>query len=119
MTCIQKNIAWVENERVANRAIEIWGDIVKRIKLVAAKFPSKQPKHKASFNNLKEHCTNEIIIIYLHFFRDVAAYFNTFLIKFQTDGSMVLFLSEEISETLRWVMIFFIRKDTLKPTDNS
>ena len=98
----------MENETVANRAIEIWGDIVKLIKLFAAKSPSKEPKHNASFNNLKEHYINEFIIVYLHFFRDVAVYLNAFLIKFRTDGSIVLFLSKKIGEILRWVMVFFI-----------
>ena len=31
----------VENERVADQAIEIWGDTVELIKLFAAKVPSK------------------------------------------------------------------------------
>ena len=32
---------WVENKMVANRAVEIWDDIVELIKLFAAKAPSK------------------------------------------------------------------------------
>ena len=112
VACIQKNTAWVENERVANRAIEIWGDIAELIKLFAAKAPSKQPKDNASFNNLKGHYTNEFIIVYLHLFRDVAACLNAFLIKFQTDGKMVLFFSKEIGGILcrLWVSLFEKRR---------
>ena len=73
---------WVKNERVANRAIEIWSDIAELIKLFAAKVPNKQPKDNASYNKLKEHYTNSFIIAYLHLFRDVAAGLNGFLIKF-------------------------------------
>ena len=80
---------WVEIERVANWAIEIWGDIVMLIKLFTAKFPSKQPKDNALCNTWKEHYTNPFIIVCLYLFRDAAARLNGFLIKFQTNGAMV------------------------------
>ena len=102
---------WVENERVANRAIEIYGGIVELIKLFATKTPSKQPKDNASYNNLKGHYNNPFIVVYLYLFWDVAAHLNGFLIKFQTDDPIVPFLSEKMGGILRWLMDFFIRKE--------
>ena len=98
----------MENEIVASRAIDIWEDFVKLIKLYIAKAPNKQPKDNISYNNLKEYYTNPLIAVYLHLFRDVAARLNCFLIKFQTDGPMIHFIGEEISGILRWLMGFFI-----------
>ena len=78
------------------------------MKLFAAKAPRKQPKDNASYNNLKAHYTNPFITVYLHLFRDVTAHLNGFLIKFQTDGPMVPFLSEETGGILQWLVGFFI-----------
>ena len=112
-------IWWVKNDLVANLVIEIKVDIAELINSFAAKVPSKQPKNNASYNNLKEHYTNPFTIVYLHLFRDIAARLNGFLIKFQTDGPMVPFLSEEKCKTLRWFMGFFILKEVLKAADTS
>ena len=87
---------WVENEIVARRAIDIWEDFVKLIKLYVATAPSKQPKDNISYNNLKVDHTNPLIVVNLHLFGDVAARLNCFIIKFQTDGPMMPFLGEEI-----------------------
>ena len=94
-------IRWVENEIVASRAIDIWEDFVKLVKLYVAKAPSKQPKDNISYSNLKEYHTNPLIVVYLHLFRDVAARLNCFLIEFQTNGPMIPFLGKEISGILR------------------
>ena len=112
-------IWWVKNDLVANRVIEIKGDIAELTNSFAAKVPSKRPKDNASYNNLKEHYTNPFIIVYLHLFRDIAARLNGFFIKFQTDGPMVPFLSEEKCKILRWFMGFFILKEVLKAADTS
>ena len=74
---------WVENEPVANRAIEIWADYVKLIKVFLGKCPSSQPKGNKSYDNLKEYHCNPLIMVYLHLFRDAAARLNYFLVKFQ------------------------------------
>ena len=109
---------WVENEIVANRAIDIWEDFVQLMKVFVAKAPRKQPKDNISYNNLKAYHTNPLIVIYLHLFRDVAARLNCFLIKFQTDGPMVPFLSEEMGGILRWLLGFFIKKEVLKAANS-
>ena len=74
-------------------------------------------KDNASYNNLKEHYINPFIIVYLHLFRDVAARLNGFLIKFQTDGVKVSFLSKEMGGILWWLMGFSILKEVLKAAD--
>ena len=110
---------WMENESVANQAIDISCDIVELIKLFAARAPNKQLKDNASYINLKEHYTNPFIKVYLHLFRDAAACLNGFLLTFQTDGPMVPFLSEEMGGILGWLMGFFIRKEVSKVVDTS
>ena len=109
----------MENEPVANRAIEIWEDYVKLIQVFVGKCHSKQPKDNKSYDHLKECHTNPLISVYLHLFRDVAARLNSFLVKFQTDAPMVPFLSEEMSGILRWLMSFFIQKDVLKKANSA
>ena len=110
---------WVENEIVANRAIEFWSYIVKLIKLFLAKAPSRQPKDILSYKNSMEQHLNPLVIVYLHLFRDVAARLNVCLIKLQTDSPMVPFLAEEIDGILRWLMRFFVKKGVLKATDST
>ena len=110
---------WVENESVSDRAIAIWNDYVKLIDFFTSKVPSKQPKSNKSYEVLKQHRNNSLIIVYLNLFRDVAARLNNFLVKFQTDAPMVPFLSDEISSILRWLMSFFINSEVLKKASSS
>ena len=50
----------------------------------------------------------------LHLLRNVAARLNCFLTKFQTDGPMGAFHSEEMSGISWWLMGFFTQKEILK-----
>ena len=105
---------WVENEPVANRAIEIWADYVKLIKVFLGKCPSSQPKDNKSYDDLKEYHCNPLIMVYLHLFRDVAARLNNFLVPMMPMIPMIPFLSDEICSILRWLMSFFIQSEVLK-----
>ena len=79
-----------------------------------AKVPIKQPT-----SIRKDYYTNHLIVVYLHFLRNVATRLNCSLIKFQTDGPTVPFHSEEMVKILWWLMSFFIQKEVLKAANSN
>ena len=93
-------------EIFASRAIDIWEDFFKLIKLFVAKVRSTQINNILC-NNLKEQ-----IPIYsswsIYLLRNVAARLNCFLIKFQIEGPMVLFTVKKLVEICGglWVSLF-------------
>ena len=66
---------WVENEKVADRAILGWPHIVEIVRFWQKLVPSKQPKGK-SYTTLKEAAFDTLMIPKLQFFR---AFFMTLL----------------------------------------
>ena len=91
-------------------AIDIWEDFVKLIKLFVVTVRSKQLKQYI-MQQLKRVSYQSFD---LHLLRNVAARLNCFLTKFQTDGPMGAFHSEEMSGISWWLMGFFTQKEILK-----
>ena len=68
---------WVENKKVADRAILVWPHIVEIVRFWQKLVPSKQPKCK-SYTTLKEAASDMLMIPKLQFFMYVASVLDPF-----------------------------------------
>ena len=106
---------WVENEPVAERAVEVWDPVQKVIQHYATNVvPSKRPKDNSSYDTLVNNRTDVLMKVKLQVFKDIAHKTNKFLTVFQKDGPMVPFLAEALEEIFRCLMGYFISKTILK-----
>ena len=108
---------WVENEKVANRAIDVWSSMVLLIKDFLLKPVSKRPSGNVSYDTLVKMHKDPIMPVKLHIFRDVASKLNTFLVTFQSDAPLVPFLSDALEILLRRFMDIFMLRKVMKEAD--
>lgn len=99
---------WLEDIPVAERAIQIWPSIIKYVKKTVAGPKSKVPAIQ-SFQNLRDHVQDPLIIAKLQFFISIAKILQPFLKKFQTDAPMLPFLAQELHTILQTVLAKFIK----------
>ena len=105
---------WAENQIVAERAIEVWEDIVTVVKYWMSLPKNKQPhKDNKSFPRLVSAITDPLMICKFKFFAATAKILNKFLLKFQTDKPMVPFLAHALDEIIRNFCTSFLLKETL------
>ena len=62
---------WIEDKPVAERLIDVWRNILKIFDFWEGLVKSKQPKSK-SYDNVKAHINDKLIVAKLHFFAYVA-----------------------------------------------
>ncbi|XP_022247681.1 uncharacterized protein LOC111086980 [Limulus polyphemus] len=85
------NCRWLENIPVAERALEVWDNIVRFVGAAEAK-KSDQPT-STSHAIIKESAGDKLIKVKINFFQVVAGEMQPFLQKYQTDRPLVCFLS--------------------------
>lgn len=108
---------WVEDIIVAERAIQIWPNIVKYIKETLKK-PKKQIPVVASFATLKEFVLNDpLVLAKLEVFISTAKLVKPFLAKYQTDKPMMPFITEDLRGILHNLMTRFIKESVLVAAD--
>ena len=100
---------WIEDEPVAERAIQIWPNIVKLVKYWLTLPASKRPKNNKSYETLLKYHTDPLIVVKLHFFKYIASLLKPFLVQFQTNKPMLPFLANELDTVLRRLMSLFVR----------
>ena len=105
---------WVENVRVAERALHIWPHINKYVKTVITQ--GKAPT-SSSFMTVATACDDTLVQAKLEFFISVAKPLQEFLIKFQTEAPMVPFLGLSLKELLLTLMGRFLKKEVLEAAD--
>ena len=103
---------WVENERVAEIALEVWDYHVKVVKQYMVEPVSKRPSN-FSFKTLVENYTDKFMKVILEIFREVARKASTHLTLFQTDNPMLPFLSDTLENLLRRIMGYFVSRSEL------
>lgn len=105
---------WAENKRVADRAIDIWDDIVLVVNHWSELNKSQQPSpENKSYPRLKAAKSDPLLKTKLKFFGSIADTLNSFLVKFQTNNPMVPFLAESLEEIIRSFGSCFLLKETL------
>ena len=105
---------WVEDVRVAERALHIWPHINKYVKTVIIQ--GKAPT-SSSFMTVATACDDTLIQAKLEFFISVAKPLQEFLIKFQTEAPMAPFLGLSLKELLLALMGRFLKKEVLEAAD--
>ena len=86
---------WAENKIVAERAIDVWENVVKTVKYWMGLQKSKQRKDSnKSYQRLKSAITDLLIPVKLKFFAKTVDELNRFLVLYQTDNPMVPFIAQ-------------------------
>ena len=104
---------WLEDKKVAERAISIWPNIHKYVVETLKKPKSKIPS-SASFATVKSAVHDILIVAKLQFFVSVATVMQPFLKMFQADAPMLPFLTSEVVGLLTNLMQRFIKQSELE-----
>ena len=102
---------WVEDIKVADRALQIWPHVDKYVKTVAKE--GRAPT-SVSFFTLISACDDVLIQTKLQFFVSVAKPMQEFLTKFQTEAPMAPFLGSSLKEMSMALMGRFLKKKVWK-----
>ena len=102
----------VENQPVAERAIQIWNSFKAVIKYWEGLCKSKRPSDK-SYESLVQHYKDPLIPSKLQFFAVIASIFKPFLTTFQTDRPIVPFLFNELEKIVNLHLRLIFKKDAL------
>ena len=91
---------WIEDKKVAERALKIWPNISSFVKETLKKPRSKIP-NSFSFATLRSAVQDPLIIAKLEFFASVASTMMPYLEKFQADTPLLPFVTTELTVLLR------------------
>ena len=109
---------WVENEKVAQRPIEIWPNIEWYIAHVLKETKSKHPI-SASFTTVQKATKDPLLVAKLQVFVHIAKVLKPFLVKYQNGAPMVMFLGEDPQDTCQKLMDKFVKKFILDSADTA
>jgi hypothetical protein len=104
---------WIEDVPVAERAIQIWPNIVKYVEHISARPKSKVPKIQ-SFKTLQASIRDPLKIAKLQFFVHIAQLLLPFLKKYQTKKPLMAFMAEDLTKMLKTLMSKFVKQSVLK-----
>ena len=91
---------WVEDKKVADHLIDIWGNMRKLYDYWEGLVKSKRPSSK-SYENVKAGINDKLVIAKLHFFLYLAGLLKPFLTCYQGDGPTVSFLCNDLAAAYR------------------
>ena len=109
---------WIEDQKVAERALEVWPSIVATIKHWTSLCKSKQPKNNKSYETLVEYHKDPLIPARFHFFRFIAGILKPFLVIFQSDNPLLSFMFDELSQALYRLVRLIYKKKKINETIN-
>ena len=89
----------IEDSRVAERALEMWPNIEKYNKHLMKEQKSKQPK-SASYSTIQKACKDILVPAKLQVFVFISKVVKPFLVKYQTDEPMIMFLAEDLYDMI-------------------
>ena len=107
---------WVEDGRVAERALEIWPNVEKYINHVLKQPKSKQPT-SASFSTVEKAMKDVLVPAKLQVFVHISKVLKPFLVRYQTNKPMIMFLAGDLYDICTKLMHKFIKKDILDSAD--
>ena len=103
---------WVEDVRVAERAVSLWPFIEKYVS-ITSKWPKAKVPQCSSYKEVSAAVKDKLILVKFSFFITVAKLIQPFLVIFQSEKPMVPFLGQEIAKLLKAMMENFMKKDSL------
>ena len=104
---------WVEDEPVADRALDVWPSIVALVRYFEGLCQSKRPRNNKSYDTLVVQHTDLLVPAKFHFVRFMASILQPYLVMFQTDAPMVPFMFDELSSILCRLLRSVYRKSKL------
>ena len=107
---------WVEDDKVAQRALEIWPNVEKYIKEVLKGSKNKQPT-SASFATIAKATKDLLLPAKLQVFVYISKVLKPFLVKYQTGEPVIMFIGEDLFDMCGKLMQKFVKKDILDLTD--
>ena len=93
----------LEDKSVAERAVEMWPSLTTYITEILKK-PKSQVPTSSSFSTVKSAVLNKLTTAKLELFMSIAVAMRPYLQTFQSDGSLLPFISFEL-ETLLWTLM--------------
>ena len=106
---------WLEDKKVADRALEIWSHITTYISEIL-----KKPKHKipatSSFVTVRSAVHDLLMPAKLAFFTSTASIMLPYLQIFQSDAPLVPFVISELQTLLEMLMGKFVKRKELEKT---
>lgn len=107
---------WIEDQQVADRALEVWPSVVATVKYWLGLCKSKQPKNNKNFDILVECHQDLLIPAKFHFFSFVAGILKPYLVVFQSDNPLVPFMFDELSQILYRLLGLVFKKSKIDRT---
>ena len=110
---------WLEDKRVAERAVEMWPNLTTYITEILKK-PKSQVPTSSSFSTVKSAVLNKLTTAKLEFFMSIAAAMRPYLQTFQSDGPLLPFITSEL-ETLLWTLMgkFIMKRAVLEGANSA
>ena len=109
---------WVEDEKVAQRAVEIWQNFEQYIAHLLKETKSKY-ETSASFTTVQKATKDPLLVAELEVFVYIAKILRAFLLECQTDASMIMFLGEDPQDTCQKLMQKFVKMLSLDSADTA
>ena len=109
---------WVKDEQVAERALQVWPNVLKMFPFCQYLAKSKRSTCK-SYGTLIDIHKNRLKPIKLRFFKSVAAKLKAFLKEFQSDFPMLPFLAKSLDSLLRGLMKPYVLQAALNEANTS
>ena len=91
---------WIEDEAVAEWALETWDSVVAIVKFSVGLYTSKQPRNNKSYDTLLIYHQDLLMSTKFNFFAFIAAILKPFLVLFQNDKLILTFMYHELSKVL-------------------
>ena len=108
---------WLEDKKVAERALEIWPNITVFITETLKK-PKNQIPTSASFATVRSAVQSHLTIAKLQFFISTAAIMKPYLQVFQSDAPLLPFVTSELHALLQTLMGKFVKREELEAADS-
>ena len=109
---------WVEDKKVADRALEIWPNIVKYINETLKK-PRSQIPSSSSFSTLRSAVQDGLTVAKLQIFASTASILMPYLQKFQSDAPLLPFVANEVTVLLETLMHKFVKQSELQEANTA
>ena len=102
-------LRWLEDKKVAERALEIWPNITAYVTETLKK-PTTQIPTASSFATVRSAVQNHLTIAKLQFFVSTASIMKPYLQVFQSDAPLLPFVTSELHALLQTLMGKFVKR---------
>ena len=109
---------WIEDKKVADRALEIWPNITKYVSETLKK-PKSQVPTSGYFATVRSAVQDNLIVAKLQFFASTASVMMPYLQKFQEDAPLLPFTTTEVTVLLETLMQKFIKQSEMQAANSA